>query len=753
LTSESRDNRSFLVAASVAAMAMIAYQVGAKATRDAFFLSMYPVRYLPAMVAVTSAAALALAYGSTRALSAWGPERLIPTAFLASGLLMFVEWGVSFVAPGPASILLYAHYGCLGALLVSGFWQFINERFDPRTAKRQLGRLTAAATVGGLLGGLAASQIAGVLPITAMIPILALLHIVCAVAIARMGPLSRSVAAVSGTQTPPPRAEEGGQLNPHTVAKTPYIRGLIGFVLLATVSEGLIDLVLKGRASLAIHDQARLLQFFAYFYTAASLVTVLVQVVLSRRLLERLGPARSAAALPAGVAIASATAVALPGLGSTIAARAVETVLSNSLFRAGYEVLFTPVPQREKRAIKSLADVGTSRMGDILAAGMAQAVIVILGMQHAGTALLAMAAVLSTIGFFVALGLHRGYVGALARGLRTRAVQLDISDVQDGTTRSTVLQTLGPLALSQIMRLPRSVSGAEAEGMRSTESFDLGQDVEAAAELARIRDLHSRDPARVRRALSEAAVDASLAPHVIPLLGWDDVASDALAALRRGTPEAIEPLVVSLLDPEVEFTIRRRIPLVLATHKDRRAVQGLLGGLRDPRFEVRYRCGRGLAHLAELDASLSTPPEEAFAAVLREVQAGAGVWESRKVLDRMDDDSWSPVMDEVLKDRANRSLEHVFTLLALALPRQPLKIAFRGLHTTDPLLRGTALEYLETTLPPDIRKALWPYLEDSRPRRPGPVRAPEQVLSDLLDSSASIVIRLDEIRRAEGGKE
>jgi HEAT repeat protein len=257
----------------------------------------------------------------------------------------------------------------------------------------------------------------------------------------------------------------------------------------------------------------------------------------------------------------------------------------------------------------------------------------------------------------------------------------------------------------------------------------------------------------VRRALAETTVDATLASHVIPLLGWDDVASEALAALRRATPEAIDPLVAALLDPEVDFTIRRRIPLVLAVHKDRRAVAGLLGGLRDPRFEVRYRCGRGLAHLAELDSSLSISPEEAFAAVLREVQAGAGVWESRKVLDRMDDDAWSPVMDEVLKDRANRSLEHVFTLLALALPRQPLKIVFKGLHTTDPLLRGTALEYLESTLPADIRKALWPYLEDSRPRRPGPVRAPEQVLNDLLDSSASIVIRLDEIRRAEGGKE
>jgi len=743
LTSGPRDNRSFLLAASIAAMAMIAYQVGAKATRDAFFLSMYPVRYLPAMVAVASAASLVLAYGSTRALSRWGPERLISTAFLASGLLMLIEWGVSFVAPGPASILFYAHYGCLGALLISGFWQLMNERFDPRSAKRQLGRLTAAATVGGLLGGLVASQIADKLPLTTMIPILAALHFICAAAIARVASTSHPIAAVHGSETPEPGKIE--RLNAHAVAKSPYIRGLIILVLLATISEGLIDLVLKGRASLAMVEQGHLLRFFAYFYTAASLVTVVVQAGLSRWVLERLGPARSAAALPAGVAMASATAAALPGLGSAIAARAIESVLSNSLFRAGYEVLFTPVPQREKRAIKSLADVGTSRVGDIIAAGLAQLVL-LGGMQGAGTWLFLIAAVLSTAGFFIALGLHKGYVSTLARGLVSRAVQLDIQDVQDATTRSTVLQTLGPLALSQILHVPRPDAAGDTASLR------VEPDGEAQAELARIRDLHSRDVARVRRALSAARIDGTLATHVIPLLGWDDVASDALAGLRRATKEAIGPLEESLLDPEVEFTIRRRIPLVLATFQDPRAVQALLGGLRDPRFEVRYRCGRGLAHLTELQSTLSISPDEAFAAVLREVQAGAGVWESRKVLDRMDDDSWSPVMDEVLKDRANRSLEHVFTLLALALPRQPLKIAFKGLHTTDPLLRGTALEYLETTLPPDIRKALWPYLEDNRPRRAGPARAADQVLSDLLDSSASIVIRLDEIRR-EGKRE
>jgi hypothetical protein len=103
-------------------------------------------------------------------------------------------------------------------------------------------------------------------------------------------------------------------------------------------------------------------------------------------------------------------------------------------------------------------------------------------------------------------------------------------------------------------------------------------------------------------------------------------------------------------------------------------------------------------------------------------------------------------MDEMLRDRANRALEHVFTVLALVLPRQPLKIAFRGLHTSDRQLRGTALEYLETSLPDDIRKALWPFLEDLRSRRSSQKTA-EQVLGDLLASNQSIAVNLEALRK------
>ena len=106
-------------------------------------------------------------------------------------------------------------------------------------------------------------------------------------------------------------------------------------------------------------------------------------------------------------------------------------------------------------------------------------------------------------------------------------------------------------------------------------------------------------------------------------------------------------------------------------------------------------------------------------------------------------------MDEFLKDRAGQSLAHVFTLLSLVLPTAPLQIAYRGLHTDDPGLRGTALEYLEGVLPQDIRNRMWPFLSD-RPKNQRDSRARDEILADLLRSNESIMLNLEELKRRTG---
>jgi AAA family ATP:ADP antiporter len=250
----------------------------------------------------------------------------------------------------------------------------------------------------------------------------------------------------------------------------------------------------------------------------------------------------------------------------------------------------------------------------------------------------------------------------------------------------------------------------------------------------------------VRRALRAGAATGDVLPDVIRLLAWDVVARDAAAALRDVAPTAASRLVAALLDPDEEFAVRRRLPSVLARVPTQAVADGLAAGLADPRFEVRYRCGLALHRIRGQAPALRIDDATVIGAVLREVNVDRGVWESHRVLDRQEDEEWSPMFDEVLRDRASRALQHVFTMLALVLPREPLQLAFRGLHTRDPQVRGTALEYLEVTLPKNVRVALWPFLEDTRTVAPTP-RSRDEVLRDLLASQATIALDLRRLRR------
>jgi hypothetical protein len=250
----------------------------------------------------------------------------------------------------------------------------------------------------------------------------------------------------------------------------------------------------------------------------------------------------------------------------------------------------------------------------------------------------------------------------------------------------------------------------------------------------------------VRAALASGTLDPEMVRDAIPLLAWDAVAPAVVEALRKAAPLAAEQLVAALLDPTEEFTVRRRLPIVLAAAPVQAVADGLLAGLGDQRFEVRYRSGLALHKVVRENPAIRVDRERVVEAVLREVSVDRRVWESHRLLDQEEDEEWSPIFDRVLRERADRALQHVFTVLALVLPRRPLQLAFRGLFTTDPQVRGTALEYLETTLPEAIRRALWSFLEDTR-KTPPMHRSRDAIVRDLLASEATIALDLERLRR------
>lgn len=720
-----------MLTAIICAGVVTAQFVGGKATRDALFLAQVDVTSLPAMVIATSIFSIVLVAVNAKGVSRLSPAKFMPLAFAVSAVLLMAEWVLWFSAPKIAAVLVYLHISGLGPILGSGFWLVAAERFDPRTAKQKFGQIAGGGTFGGLLGGLLAERVAVTLGMDSMLPALAFLNLVCALAVRRLVPMQPS----------PPQSEEfSAELTPEpawsgvrALAETPYLRHLALLVLLGTASAALIDYAFKAQAVATLGTGESLLRFFGAYYAIVSLVTFAVQTSMSRYALEKYGLAFTTATPSLAVFASGIGALIAPGFVSAIVARGSESVFRGSLFRAGYEVFYTPIPTAERRAAKSVIDVGFDRIGDAVGGGAVR-FILLLAPQVQYSAIVLLTLVGSAATAAVASRLNRGYVQTLERNLLGRAVELDLTEVRDLTTRSTMLNT---------------VWGARAGVTRSTSDEPRAGVAERSAdpEVQEIMWLRSRDR---ERALAVLRRDEDLTPalvsHVIPLLAWDLVASDAIRALQKVAPKHVGALSDALLDPYEDFAVRRRIPRVMVVCSTQRAADSLVQGLADIRFEVRFQCGRALASIASKHPSIQINPDTVFEVVQKEVEVGRPVWEGRRLLDRLEDNEPSTPIDEFIRSRANQSLTHVFTVLSLALPREPLQIALRGLHAADQHLRGTALEYLESILPPMVRGPLWPFLEDHRPAG-RTSRSREEILDDLMRSNHSIMLNLKQLKR------
>jgi hypothetical protein len=252
----------------------------------------------------------------------------------------------------------------------------------------------------------------------------------------------------------------------------------------------------------------------------------------------------------------------------------------------------------------------------------------------------------------------------------------------------------------------------------------------------------------IQHALSAGPLAAEDVEPAIELLAWDEVAPAAIKALRAVARQEIQVLVRHLLDDREDFAIRRRLVTVVAAARTTEAFNALFEAMGDRRFEVRYRSARALSYLAGEIPGLQIDPARVFEVMMREMAVERGLWETRQLIDQPEDES-SPIEAELLRGRTNRSLEHLFTVLTLALPRETVRLAFHGLHTGDRYLRGTALEYLETVLPEAVWAKLWPFLDEGEGQVTRPVRSSQEAMRELLASQNSIVIALAEVRRQQ----
>jgi hypothetical protein len=476
------------------------------------------------------------------------------------------------------------------------------------------------------------------------------------------------------------------------------MRNLSYLVVLGTFSAALLDYVLKSEARNTLGPGEPLLRFFALFHMGTALLAFVVQAAATPRVLNRFGVGNTVATLPVSVAGAGVFAFFTGSFPAVVGARALEAIVRGSLFRAGYELFYAPMVPAEKRALKSINDVTIDRLGDGLGGGFAQFAILYAGI-FSNRLMLLTAAAASAFSWTMARRLQRGYVKSLERGLAYRAEELEMEEpeqappVPSASTRSRTLDT---------QHLPAPLEVSPPEWLPESHQRQW-------------REILSNDRERIRTGLARGpALERALLPHVIPLLGRKSVTEAAKQALEAVADRNVGQFSDYLLDRRTPLPVRCKLPAILATASGVRAADALLRGLSDERQEVRVACGRALDTMRQVNG-VKIDKERVFDAIRRE-------------------------LDQTVEFHGN-DVEYIFSLLGVVLPREAVRVAFEALEVEDPQLRGLALEYIESALPPDIRATLLDRIQgvpaEEQPRRAeGEIR---EEFASFIDEIKSVV--------------
>jgi len=324
------------------------------------------------------------------AVSRFPRRRLLPLVygFFALNLIAFYllfrsGWGGVWAARA-----FFIWVSVFNLFVVSVFWSFMADIFSNRQARRLFGVIAVGGSAGAIAGPGLTALLAGVAGPANLLPLSTAFLIAAVLCVHALGRV-RAHAAPSGRG---PRAgEEGGAIHGGVfagaarVARSPYLLGIAGFMLLFTTLSTFLYFEQAHIVRDAYRDPGARTALFARIDLAVNVLTVSAQLFLTSRLVERLGVAGTLTLLPLAMAAGFVLLGAWPGLAVLVAFQVIRRAGDYAIGRPAREMLYTVIPREDKYKSKNFLDTVVYRGGDALS-GWAYAGLAGLGVGLSGVA-------------------------------------------------------------------------------------------------------------------------------------------------------------------------------------------------------------------------------------------------------------------------------------------------------------------------------------------------------------------------------
>ena len=329
-----------------------------KPTVNGLFLSRFGVEKLPhAFLLVAVAAAIVSAIYS-RLLFSISLHRIMNGTLWYSvfSLLAFGCFLLFGVMEELVLFLFYIWVAIFALLSTSQFWVLANLVFNAREAKRLFGFIGAGAIAGGIFGGYLTSVLARFMRVEFLLFVSAILLLICLPVLKKVWRDNLSAAQPHfQPQKQLPRLEESPVRLILQSRHLTYIAGIVG---ISVMVAKLVDYQFGGVAAAAIGEPDRLTAFFGFWFSTFNLLSLLLQLFFTRRVVGLFGVGPSLFFLPSAIAVAAGILVFFPvWLPAAVFLKMSDGSLKQSINKAAMELIILPIPTEVKNQTKTFIDV------------------------------------------------------------------------------------------------------------------------------------------------------------------------------------------------------------------------------------------------------------------------------------------------------------------------------------------------------------------------------------------------------------
>jgi len=251
--------------------------------------------------------------------------------------------------------------------VVSVFWALIVDTFNSEQGKRLFGFIAAGATIGAITGSSITASFARHVP-TPLLLVGAI--VLLEVAVFSVRHLSRLSEALNARPQEAASQPVGGNVLAGITHpfRSAYLANVSLFILLFAITATFLYFQQASLVRDNFHDRAAQTTFFAQIDLVVNVITLVVQLFFTGRIVGILGVGLTLAILPALTLLGFGALAALPAVSTLVVFQVLRRSSDYAIARPTREVLYTVVPREDRYKAKSFIDTVVYRGGDQIGA-------------------------------------------------------------------------------------------------------------------------------------------------------------------------------------------------------------------------------------------------------------------------------------------------------------------------------------------------------------------------------------------------